>query len=426
MIILISSSSDPKVGKVCLYLYLIGLMATDNLAEMEEMRSSKATFAITVDPEVAILRKELSDMRSTSAAFAITVKPDKKVACTWTTTIDTATVDEMKKVLFEEFPQYSHDDFAEVFVYTGFSKPDHVHDDQHLRNILRLCKLNFRCRMTISLESPSKGFSAWSFNDVCIEYNLSNVVNPAISVLPSFTDVQPAPWNPDLHTEALDNLETEVHTRVCSMDLPGSNEPTRSFVVSSFLLATTTLFKEDLFLASQRDLSGRRGHGPVDFSVHSRKNQDFTLGVTEVKKEDIRQGVAQNIVQLEATLTSKKRKREIFDTEGEEGPACKMRSYGIITDSKEWYFLECTLDENEAVSYRMKRVPAYVDFDVQWREGEKVSTTSIKTVFLHLVWLFKRMTDELPGRESRSPSLPTSKKRTAINKVTANDNPSEV
>lgn len=86
------------------------------------------------------------------------------------------------------------------------------------------------------------------------------------------------------------------------------NEATRSIVASSFLVAATRLFHEDLYLEAQRELSGRRGRGPVDYSVRSVKDPTFTLGVTEVKKDDFNQGLAQNIVQLESALTAKKRK----------------------------------------------------------------------------------------------------------------------
>ena len=76
------------------------------------------------------------------------------------------------------------------------------------------------------------------------------------------------------------------------LPLCGGNDATKSMVVASFLVAATGLFKDDLYLMSQRHLSGRRGNGPVDFSVHPWKTYDYTLGVTEVKREDFRQGVA--------------------------------------------------------------------------------------------------------------------------------------
>ncbi|KAG0175823.1 hypothetical protein DFQ29_006977, partial [Apophysomyces sp. BC1021] len=63
----------------------------------------------------------------------------------------------------------------------------------------------------------------------------------------------------------------------------------------------------------EKYLSGLRGNRPVDYSVHSRQTGDYTLGVTEVKKENFEQGVAQNAVQLEAALASWERKRNRGD-----------------------------------------------------------------------------------------------------------------
>ena len=124
-------------------------------------------------------------------------------------------------------------------------------------------------------------------------------------------------------------------------------------VVASFLVATTKLFEEDLYPASQRNLSRRRGNGPLDISVHSRKTHSYTLGVIQVKKDDFRQGVAQNIVQLESALTARKRIRETHETDGEEEPPTKTRSYGVVTDANQWRLLERTLHEDDTVSYRM-------------------------------------------------------------------------
>jgi hypothetical protein len=161
-------------------------------------------------------------------------------------------------------------------------------------------------------------------------------------------------------------------------------------VVASFLLAATKLFKEDLYLASQRDVSGRRGNGALDFSVHPRKTHSYTLGVTEVKKENFPQGVAQNIVQLEAALTTKKRKRGTYEIDGEEE---SLRSYGIVTDASQWLLLECTLHEDETVTCRMQELERTINYSGKWQEDARF-------VFERLVWLWSRMRDEIPARLS--------------------------
>lgn len=61
-----------------------------------------------------------------------------------------------------------------------------------------------------------------------------------------------------------------------------------------------------------------------------------------MKKDDFRQDVAQNIVQLESALTAKKRKHGASDVDGEE-ESMEMRSYGIVTDASHWNLIECTI-----------------------------------------------------------------------------------
>lgn len=80
-----------------------------------------------------------------------------------------------------------------------------------------------------------------------------------------------------------------------------TNDAIRSLYVRSFLVAAVHCFKEDVVLRPQKKLRGKHGHGPVDFALESRHTR-ATVAVTEVKREDIKQGIAQNVVQLEACL----------------------------------------------------------------------------------------------------------------------------
>ncbi|KAG9071583.1 hypothetical protein KI688_005796 [Linnemannia hyalina] len=346
-----------------------------------------------LNPEVAALRKRLSDVLDSFITFGIVVKPERMVTCNWSAAIDTVTVSDLMKVLVEFYPQYDHDNYVELHFYiTGSSPPEPIRDDEDLRRVLRVAKTQSMKQLTISLTTPTKGFSAWTFKDVVSEYNLSESTGVGIEVLPPFTDIQAASLNSEPEKKVLENLLSEVGLRVDVLKLLGANEATRSMVVASFLLAATKLFEEDLYLASQRDLSGRRGNGALDFSVHPRTTHSCTLGVTEVKKENLPQGVAQNIVQLEAALTTKKRKRGTYEIDGEEE---SLKSYGIVTDASQWLLLECTLHEDETVTYRMKELERTVNYSGEWQEDAKF-------VFKRLVWLWSRMRDEIPASERYS------------------------
>ncbi|KAG0350060.1 hypothetical protein BGZ54_004061, partial [Gamsiella multidivaricata] len=237
-----------------------------------------------------------------------------------------------------------------------------------MRRILWFAKTKFRNKLTLSLETPSKSFAERTFKDICAEYNLSEASDPGIGVILPFTDLEAAPLDSDFQRTIRGHLINEVESRVQVLKLFGANEASKSMIVASFIVAATRLFDQELYLASQRNLSGRRGNGPVDSSVHSRKTHAYTLGVTEVKKDGFRRGVAQNIVQLESALTEKKRKRGQYEVEGEEEPPRKIRSYGIVTDVSEWAVIECTIHEAEAVSYRMTKLPETLVFAGNWKQ----------------------------------------------------------
>lgn len=342
-------------------------------------------------------------------ALSFVVKPEKEVAFTWSTFVDKATLDGLRKRIFQYYPWYAHGEYLEIFLYNGDPNPERIRSDEHLCKILMFAKITSKTTLTVSLDTPSKNFSAWTFKDVCDEYNLSESFDPYVGNIPPFTDIEAAALDSDLEKKMLAQLIEEIESKVEVLNLIGANEATKSMIVGAFLVKATRLFNEDLYLAAQRHLSGRRGNGPVVFSVHTRKSFDCTLCVTEVKKDDLVQGVAQNIVQLESALTAKKRKRGPNDVDGEEEPPTKMRSYGIVTDASTWLLIECTLHEDETVTYRMSKLGEVINYDGAWQEDAKF-------IFERLVWLWSRMVEEIPARDSysRKASSPPSVRKTLL------------
>ncbi|KAF9901744.1 hypothetical protein EC991_005753 [Linnemannia zychae] len=325
--------------------------------------------------------------------FGIIIKPEKRVAFSWSAIVEKATLDSLKKNIFVLYPQYAHDDYLEIFFHNGQPKPELIRDNEGLRKILQVVKSTSKSKLTISLETPIKDFSAWKFKDVCEDYNLSESSDPGVEVLPPFSDIQSMTLDSDFQSTTQDQLIYEIESRLDVLNLFGANEATQSVVVASFLVAAIKLFKDDLFLASQRNLSGRRGNGPVNFSVNSRKGDLVTLGVTEVKMVDFKQGLAQNMAQLESALTRKTRKRQMDDVDGEEERPMKQRAYGIVRDSALWASLECTLHEDERVSYRMSNLDEHLNFRGNWQDEAKI-------VFGKIVWLWSRIRDEIAARNS--------------------------
>ncbi|KAF8934477.1 hypothetical protein BGZ58_005674 [Dissophora ornata] len=233
------------------------LRATSELTEVFGTTPLKGTIHVIVqrtskglNPEVAALRKQLVELEQLHA---------EAVDSAAISNVNTATVDGLLKILVREYPQYANDNSLEVFVlYMGFSY------------------------------SQGRSVAQLLYKDVVEEYKLSYITDPSLEcLLPLFTEIEAAPLEPDSHTDSWNYLCKEIEARTETLLLIGSNESTRSMVVASFLVWATKLFRNDLYLGSQRYLSGKRGNGPVDFSI-SRNNMDHCLGVTEVKKEDFR------------------------------------------------------------------------------------------------------------------------------------------
>ena len=65
--------------------------------------------------------------------------------------------------------------------------------------------------------------------------------------------------------------------------------------------------------------------------------------MTEVKDEDFFKGIAQNAVQLEFALSNHKHKAN----EMEEESVFMGKVFGIITDAEKWYFMKCSLDDQD-------------------------------------------------------------------------------
>ncbi|KAI1320351.1 hypothetical protein EDD11_001152 [Mortierella claussenii] len=324
-----------------------------------------------VDVEVAELRKQLSEVTGSSITVGIIVKPEKRVVLSWSTNIETAALRDLRNEITKLFPQYTHDDYLQIFVYSGQPKPECISNDNDLCRLLKVARTSIKPKWIVSLETPSKSFGNWTFKEVCDEYNLSVATEPESTVLRPFTGgIQSAPLENELQQGTCDLLINEIEARVDSLPLNDGNEATKSMVVASLLVAATRLFKDDLYIMAQRQLSGRRGNGPVDFSIHPRKNHDYILGVTEAKRNDFKQGVAQNIVQLEAALTEKKRERERYDIE-EQDPPGEQKAYGIVTNTEKWAFLECTMLEDETISFKMSWLPESLNFGGNWKENAR-------------------------------------------------------
>ena len=156
-----------------------------------------------------------------------------------------------------------------------------------------------------------------------------------------------------------------------------SIEATKSLYVYSYLLAGANNFKGKFEIRSQKVISGPNGHGPLDFAIDLRRTAK-TVGVIEVKKDDFVKGVAQCAVQLESSLSNRKRKANEME---------------VVTDAEKFYFMECSLDTQDRPSFKLSEpvVVVYNDENLQ---------AKVEKVLGHIVWLLEEA--QKPDSDSRS------------------------
>ncbi|KAF8967581.1 hypothetical protein BGZ46_000131 [Entomortierella lignicola] len=368
--------------------------------------------ALESDKRIAELLAEIEDLRGSKSTvvFNVIVRPNRSEYFPWTTDAETTSIDELTKSVYAEYPEREDGDVILAIVhprgvplYEG-GGTERLKDDQHLRNIIKqYCKANMRT-LVVSLEIPTKKFTEFTLEEVNNLYGISNLESPRIPDLPAFEGISTEALDSDLHKESLKRLVGELDSRIKAIPPNMANEATCSAYVCSFLTQAVLIFKGTLTLAPERALRGRHGHGKVDYSIESSVG-DMThiLGVTEVKQENFKKGVAQNLVQLEASLTIRKRKLEEDDDEVYEDKSVPLKSYGIVTDAVCWYFLECSIDPSadapasdlNRAKFRISKLDEIINYRKdRWREDAEA-------VLGQIVWLMRKMVSEIPKRELR-------------------------
>src|SRR5438045_2631868 len=203
---------------------------------------------------------------------------------------------------------------------------------------LFVSKNNFK--LIVVIETAVKAFLDWSFPKVCQLYGLDESDDPSLSVFPPFTCSR-KDLKDNSAQEILRNLITELKAH-CLKTIPiNGNEASKSQYVCSYLVAGANLYEGKFELRPEKNITGPNGYGPVDFAIDLLQTAK-TVGVTEVKDEDFYKGIAQNAVQLESALSNRKRKASELEERIFVG-----KVFGIITDAEEWYFMECSLDEQD-------------------------------------------------------------------------------
>ncbi|CAJ0848913.1 8961_t:CDS:2, partial [Entrophospora sp. SA101] len=257
----------------------------------------------------------------------------------WTANIEHATLKGLKDYIRKMYqPPALENDGVELNLMNDGEKY-FPHNDQDLREMLRIFVSKNNLKFTVFIEMPSKAFLDWSFPKV-----LQDLENDSSWVI-------------------LRNLITKLEARLKSIPIRPN------------------------------------GYGPVDFAIDLLQTTKM-VGVTEVKDEDFYKGIAQNAVQLESALSNCKRKASEMEEDVFTG-----KTFGIITDAKEWYFMECLYNEGKPLFKLSKPVTVvYDDEDLQAKVGKVLS---------HIAWLLEEA--QKPDSDSQSEESVIKKHRSSSN-----------
>ncbi|KAF8924701.1 hypothetical protein BGZ47_003757, partial [Haplosporangium gracile] len=240
----------------------------------------------------------------------VVLRPNRSECFSWTTDTETTSIKELERAIYDEYPDREDGDAVLAIIHArGTSQhegggTERPRDDTRFRNIIKqYWKTNTRT-LTVALETPTKKYSDFTLKEVNSLYKISNMEAPTTSDLPPFTGISTEALDSDLHRESLRRLLDELDSRIRA--IPSiTNEATCSAYVCSFLTQAVLIFNGELTLAPERPLRGRHGHGKVDYAIEAlaKDGSKHVLGVTEVKHEEFGKGLAQNLVQLESSLT---------------------------------------------------------------------------------------------------------------------------
>ncbi|CAB4435833.1 unnamed protein product [Rhizophagus irregularis] len=304
--------------------------------------------------------------------FDVVVSPKRTKGFKWTVNIEHATLEGLRNSIRGMSPTPALENDGAVFNMLNDSGKYSPRNDQDLRDMLQI--------------------------SVCQLYGLGGESEePSMTSFPVFScgNIKPS-------QESLEGLMAELKSRLDNTPINLlSIEATKSLYVYSYLLAGANNFKGKFEIRPQKVISGPNGHGPLDFAIDLRRTAK-TVGVTEVKKDDFVKGVAQCAVQLESSLSNRKRKIN----EMEEDQPTFGRVFGIVTDAEKFYFMECTMDDQDRPSFKLSEpvVVVYKDENLE---------TKVEKVLGHIVWLLEEA--QKPDSASQSEERAIKKPRSSGN-----------
>ncbi|KAF0429261.1 crinkler family protein [Gigaspora margarita] len=324
--------------------------------------------------EIALLKAQIV---KSEHKFEIIVHPKRKEKLMWTVNVDHASLDGLKKIIYDKYKTPALENDYAVFEFTCDSIRYTPRDDGAFRGMLRqLISENINL-FTVFIETPSKPFADWTLPQICQLYGIGEQGNASITEFPYFM-CGCKELNDDSSQKIFKTLMNNLNLFYKYTHIH-SNEASKSLYVYLYLVAGASLQNGQFRIDPQFNIIGPNGHGPVDYAIRASEYLKI-VGVKKSQTRKIGKGIAQNAVQIESVLANRKRK---FD-EMQREDTFRDRVVGIVTDAITWFFLECSYDDQERPNFKLSN-SITVDYNNDRMEYD------VKRILGHISWLLEEV-----------------------------------
>ncbi|GBB90811.1 hypothetical protein RclHR1_01790018 [Rhizophagus clarus] len=303
--------------------------------------------------------------------FDVIVKPKRTNGFKWIVNIEQATLESLKETINTRYQNSDLENGEAVLNFFCDGGNYSPRSNLEFRNMLWLLISKNSLKFSVNIET-TLSFSLWTFSKVCKLYGIG-IDDPSLSDFPLFI-CKCVEFNDEKSQVIIKHHMNDLRFRIKVMPI-SRNEASRSQYVCTYLVDVANLSEEKFEIHPEKNVTGPNGHGPVDFGVVSLRTRRLA-GITEVKDKDFLQGVAQNAVQCESSLSCNNQK-----------------VFGNITDAEKWYFLECSLDSDQKPKFKLSK-PVVVIY------GEEDMEDRAKKVLGHIAWLLEEA-QRLDGPNSK-------------------------
>ncbi|CAG8694655.1 16562_t:CDS:2 [Dentiscutata erythropus] len=297
---------------------------------------------------------------------------------TWTVDLSKASLNNIKQKILNILP-LPQDMTADILTL-HFSKENdksseelEFKNDKYFQIYLKQYVKASSLSLKVQVYTLQKAFSEWKLGAVCELFELPSDFQEFSKFRCGIDDLKD-----QKASELLEHLLKDLKLR--REAISENLEAIKSKFVEPFLVIATSLFDGKVKLFPEHDVQGKYGRGSLDFCLYLK---EIIVGVVEVKKEDFNQGVAQTAMQLYCSLEKNmKRKRSEMEAEN----LFIDKAYGIVTDSRLWYFIECVVNEDDKPKFSIDSKQGVI---IDWGEKTVPLENGVRVVLGHIVWLLK-------------------------------------